>query len=265
MELLTNKKFLIIVIVSIVLILIGIVLFIFYRENFESFKLVSTSPDTKESIPTSTSSIVLKFNKEIDGNKISIKNVSSNSTIVRNLSSSDKTITLSLSPLVVDKEYSIKIDQVTAKNGEEIKDIKLDFFAKYVPYNKLTEEERQQGIQDTDPEISTSSIRNFLPLVTPNYTLIGGKIYFSNGKSQDIVQVKDIFYKGINPPYPESEIKYSAESIKNFLKETGVDRNSYLLTSTNPTMAKYIGANPIPSDAKISPDNYTGDGSPPVN
>jgi len=265
MELLTNRKFIIIAIVSIILVFIGIVLFIFYRENFESFKLISTSPDTKESIPTSTSSIVLKFNKEIDSNKISIKNITSNSNVVRNVSSSGKTITLNLSPLVVDKKYNINIDKVIAKNGDEIKDIKLDFFAKYVPYNKLTEEERQQGVQDTDPAISNSSIRNFLPQVTPNYTLVGGKIFFSNGDSKDIVQVKDIFYKGINPPYPESEIKYSAESIKNFLKDTGVDRNSYLLTSNNPIMAKYIGANPVPSDAKISPDNYTGDGSPPTD
>ena len=65
---------------------------------------------------------------------------------------------------------------------------------------------------------------------------------------------------GINPPYPESEIKASAETINKFLSSTGVDRNTYFLTADNSVLAKYINADALPKGSKIQLDSYGGDG-----
>lgn len=257
-KLFENKYILMSVIVTIVLIFIGLVIYSFNRESFEKFRLVDTLPEANQNFPSSSTQLNINFNKEIDASKITLGD-SNNNSIVSGISVDKKTLILKLYNLKINQRYTITIKEIVSNKGDVLKNTKINFKTKYIPFSDLTEAQQKLQIEDTDPKPATNIITNFLPYNTQNYDIVGGKITYSDGKTSTVVVVKDLFYPTLTPPYPESEIAYTAKSISDFLASTKVDRKSYVLTADNPTLAKLINSDSIPPGSKIKLDNLTGD------
>lgn len=254
-----NKYILLSVIVVIVLIFVGLVIYSLNRESFKQFRMVSTLPESNQSFPSSSNQINVKFNREINANKITLDDIDSN-FLVSEIIVDKKILVLKLRTLIVNKNYNINIKKVESTSGEILTNTKLSFTTKYIPFSDLSKEEQKLQIEDTDPKPKIESIKNFIPYSTSNYSIVSGELIGPDGKTKPAVVVKDLFYMGINPPYPESEIKASAETINKFLSSTGVDRNTYFLTADNSVLAKYINADALPKGSKIQLDSYGGDG-----
>ncbi len=262
-NLLKNKYFTVIIIIIIITFIVFAIALLYSNNKSNSvFKLESTNPNTNNLVPTSANKMILTFNKEIDLKSVTLSDINAEKDLVRSININNKDLVINFNALKNNYVYIITINKISSVKGEQLKDIKIQFKTKYIPYSNLTEDQKKQQLEDTDPTPTNKTILNFLPYSTDNYVIKSGKIVDSNGKSNTIVVVKNLFYMGLTPPYPDSEIKATAKTVTDFLNSTGIDRNTYVLTADNPTLAKYIDSNKIPSNSKIYLDDYGGDGIP---
>ncbi len=261
-NLLKNKYFIIVIIIVITFIVFAIALLYSNNKSNNIFKLESTNPNTNNLVPTSTNKMILTFNEEIDSKSVTLGDINTEKDLVRSITINNKDLVINFNTLKNNYLYIITIKKISSVKGEQLKDTKIQFKTRYIPYSNLTEDQKKQQLEDTDPTPTNKTISNFLPYSTDNYVIKSGKIIDSNGKTNTIVVVKNLFYMGLTPPYPDNEIKATAKTVTDFLNGTGIDRNTYLLTADNPTLAKYINSNKIPSNSKIFLDDYGGDGVP---
>ena len=123
------------------------------------FHIVSTSPGLKK-VPSVTSFFNINFNKKLSSSGLL---VSSNPSIIASSKIQDKTLIIQLKGgLIANKAYSIILNDVEDTAGNHITKKKLLFTPKNIPYQELSEEQKQAILQgQTYHPLSKNNI-NFL-------------------------------------------------------------------------------------------------------
>lgn len=217
------------------------------------FRLVSTTPSLKKEVPTSTTSIVLKFNKELDASKITSDSITINPNIKKGYSVSKDTITINLTKLNEKTKYNLTISKLVALNGKSIQDLQFDFKGIYVPFGDLSGSEQNQQINTVDPH----GITTVLPYETDNYYIDYVDCVQKNPciSIEMKFNVPESYYK--DPRYLADVSKYRKEAVK-YLEENNIETTNYTLSYSEPVLL-----NQYPKGIYISSSDYTGDGAPP--
>lgn len=149
-----------------ILIIIGAALF--YVMNYTGFRVVKRDPSG--GVPLSVSKITFTLSDVITDNKpnISIKPEAAGKFSV----DKDTVVFTPSEPFIKDTNYIVTIDNVTINNTDKKHSTKTSFKATYVPYDKLSTEEKDFQKENTDPIYNRYPIsQKVLPYVTASYKM----------------------------------------------------------------------------------------------
>jgi hypothetical protein len=125
-----------VIVVSILL--IGFIIFVVWQS--QKFHVVSTNPNTNN-VASVAPFFKVNFNEPLSGKSLS---VSSSYSIVRSYSVRGKTLVITLSPpMTVGYSYYIKINSISDKNGQLIKDKVFTFVPKFTPGQSLPSDQQK--------------------------------------------------------------------------------------------------------------------------
>jgi hypothetical protein len=221
-----NKK---IILAALVLILAPLIAFLAYQQN--QFRLVSATPGTIGEFATSTSTIRLTFNKALDGTMDYRSFVEGETAAIRDMYVEDKNLYIFLGLLPKGSEVTFTVNNIRSVDGRVIESLPFEFTAVYVPYDKLSKQQRELELYVTDKGIIQDPVIEILPYqgdrfyISTEYTnevsddskpIITAQLFLTRA---DILVDKDsaideykkrvrdyILSKGINPD--EYEFKY---------------------------------------------------------
>lgn len=111
------------------------------------FRVVKTDPSTK-SVSTISPFIKVYFSDEIDPSSVKVNDYGG---LLDKETVSGKVLELSFArQLELDKEYSIIIAEVKNESGDILQNIKLDFVAKDIPLEELSDDQQQTILEEQD-------------------------------------------------------------------------------------------------------------------
>ena len=186
-----------------------------------TFRVVSSSPNLNQStIPASAASIRISFNRPLDESKISLANID-DKTLVREVRVKDKSIILVISDIQIDRTYSLEISNIASKDGKVISKLTYSFRAVYVPAGELSDELKQQNLDETDRPTGSPTIREVLPHETASYRIS----YGVDASGWDIVYIDMKFSNRANSPTQQQSYLQNVKANRNealrFLKDQG--------------------------------------------
>jgi len=212
--------------ITIVVVIISVLLFIFiiYRNFY--FQILSVAPaDSKVNIGSSF--IIINTNKalkELSNDSI----IESPSNIVQKVETKKNQIIITTKNIEKDKKYKIVIKDITSSSGDKINFYQYYFTGKYITYNGLNNEVKQESLKTTDKGNINDRAIEILPKTTDKFYL---KYELFPEPTQKGRYVKIIAALLITK-YQETDLKlisdYKKSAIK-YLVDNGVDPNSYVI------------------------------------
>lgn len=150
--------------------LIGYAAFLLYR-NFFTFYLTETNPRTG-SISYLTPYIDVSFSQPINTN-FNDFGVVTDEPIVETTETNDKTLRIFLINLSRNQDYSLTIPFIESVDGDRLDNIVLEFKAKDIPFEQLSEPHQQYILNNQDqlPITHTDPILKHLPHSTLEFEL----------------------------------------------------------------------------------------------
>lgn len=193
------------------------------------FRVVSTNPKTSD-VTFLTPFIKLEMSEPITYENVSIPK----QDIVRSYITSDKTITIHLTAMDVNKSYTVKIDSITSTLGNQIKDKKYSFKAKYIEWSKLPKDQ-QEGLlaqQDIKQTVSNDPIVEHLPHITPDYKLTALVVEEAGASKLKLKADLTIPYAETRSDgsVPEATVEAYKELVRQYIRSINYDPARYDLT-----------------------------------
>lgn len=216
-----NKSFLYATLIVLALVAVG---WVAYSQLV--FRAVSMTPDLGKTVATSTDVIEINFNKELqDKNDYLTKNTTDSAKIVSSITVNSKRMLVDLRSLE-SGEYSIVIKNIVAKNGQNIGELKLDFKAEYVPYNQLSDKEKELQISQTDVNALEDPLDQYLPHSDLGYYLSGG---FTDPKNaeQYVLVARITLSKADVSTGRAVVVESQKQKIREFISSKNLDPNDY--------------------------------------
>ncbi len=220
---LVNKKKLLIVAILLVIGAVGWFVILSLQ-----FRVVSVTPNLKKSIARSTDVVEIRFNKLLASNIDYDKTLIDSDDVVVSVRVKGKSLIVDLRNLE-DRKYSFSIKTIKAANGQTIPELSYSFSAKYIPFNKLSNAEKNLQLNQTDVDAIEDPLETFLPHSELGYYLTGTHV----GSSDDLQFVLrariTLSRADINTGRDEA-VAAQKEQIRKFIESKGLDPNNYPIT-----------------------------------
>lgn len=226
--------------------IVGLLIF-----NAITFRLVGTTPNLRKDIPSSTSRIELRFNKEIDPKSVNRQSITM-SNVSNTYSVQGSRLFITATNISTGTEYTLSIKGIRSINGKEISHIDFRFKAKYVEFGKISKAEQQLQIDATDPSDALGSV---LPHQTDRYYI---DFWQRPGQQVISIEMKFSYPDQNNQEYQRLVRRYRKEAF-DYLESKGIKVENYKYSYT-----EQILLNEFPVQYSDGED-FTGDGVPPEN
>ncbi len=156
----TSKK---IKIIAGMLVLILLLFFALTARSNSQFRAVTISPSAG-TLPTSSDTIVVEFNEKLKNLDEQPEGFISYSPEVRTkVSVNERTLTiLLLDRPTTDEEFEVSFNNLMAENGDTLTTT-IKYLVKYVPYNRLPEEEQQKQAASIGQPKDDNPLLSILP------------------------------------------------------------------------------------------------------
>jgi hypothetical protein len=163
------KKYILPVIILLVIGVSVVVGLTIWRNS--QFRLVTSTPSTKGTIPTSTGTFKLTFNQELGSFDMYQDIEGDNKTLVSDVETNGNTLYLYIKTLAPGSVYKFNLRNIKSKSGETITSIPFNVRATYVPFNRLPKEQQDLEVSKTDRDNISDPILNILPYQGEDYYL----------------------------------------------------------------------------------------------
>lgn len=242
---------------AVAILIVFIVAFVvFWLFMNRGFRVTNVSPALSGEIPTSTPRAVITFSSSLDTKKTKAT-LAQGDDIVGSTNITNNTITLYFRELEIDKDNIIELRDIYSADGEYIESIQYTFRSVYVPFGKLSEEQRQEQLETTDRPSSEPNVYRFLPYETSYYSIS----YGAKNDNQFVLYIDMKFSTTTTsgPSYGRylEKVRTYRNQALSYLKESGLDINDYSLQ-----YGEEVLRDEFPSGRDIE-EPYTGDGVPP--
>lgn len=219
-----NIKIVAVLVLAIIVMMVGLNIF----QN-KDFKLTGTTPDLNNTIATSTGTIKLNFNKKIDSSVGYVSKIEGDAEIINSISVEEKTILIKLKPLIKDKKYSFVIKDIKSTDGKYISKIPINFTAKYVPYNKLSSDQKSLELSQTDKNNSKDPILAIVPHQGDQFYLTSEYTSSEDGESIFVLNAQLFLYRSDLGSGRDAAIEKCKTKVRDYLKSNGLNLDNYLV------------------------------------
>jgi hypothetical protein len=226
MEYISKKQFLLVIIMG-VLLAVFIVSFSIYRSGI--FRIVGTIPAINRDIPSSTSSIQLKFNQTLDTADYSSHVTGKDAAVVRRVRTEGKTLWVDLNLLKDRQSYTFTINNIHSQKGKLISGQAITFRAVYTPFNKLSEEQRAQEIQETDRGNTEDPIIAYLPYQGDRFYLTAEYNNNEQGKAILVINAQLFLSRQDLGSGREAAIESLKQKVSKYIESKGLNPTSYTI------------------------------------
>lgn len=214
-------------IIAIILACLSLVLLGVFRN--QTFRLTSSTPKLGKTIPTSTGTIKLDFNREIDGTKSYTDNLEGDSGIINSISVEGKSVLIKLKPLTKDKKYGFAIHNIHSVDGSVIQRLPINFTARYVPYNKLSSEQKRLEVAETDKNNEEDAVLQIVPHQGDQFYLTSEYSATEDGEPILVLNAQLFLYRSDLGAGRDSAIEKYKNSVREFLSGNNLDPDKYLI------------------------------------
>lgn len=231
-----------------------------------SFRLVNVSP--KGTLPTSTTAITMEFNKELkplDQQKPGFLNA--DPAINLEIAIRDKSLVITLNePPKENSNFVLKFTDLESEGGDAYSE-SLTYKVKYVPYNKLSKEEKDRQAQNSVSPLARHPLLSMLPYDAIAYRMFYVLDQKKFGTAADWKAEKDNFKvyittfalkDGTQEAYKQKHLNVR-ELAKQWIRDLGVDPDKDINIIYSPTDEELNGQAPPQTE-----DDFTGDGEAPA-
>lgn len=221
-----NKKTIIVTSLLLGLLLFGLLLII---NKGGGFRLVGSIPDLSGQIATSTGTIKLTFSDKLDGSvNYSQQTEGQDAGIVASTRTEGENLFLVLKPLQENRSYSLELTDIKSAGGEVIARLELSFTAVYVPFNKLSKEQREFELSETDRGNKEDPLMAHLPHQGESIYLTGEYTESEEGEPIFVVNAQ-IFLRRDDLEDRTAAIKRYKQKVVEYIQSKGLDPASYLV------------------------------------
>lgn len=194
-----NRKIVVLIIVIIV-----VLISVFTAINLLKFRVTSVSPNG-DTFPTSSREIVVFFNRKLDESTTKEKdNIKLVGAELRNSYVKDNELHILIADFVSSEEIEVNIDYVVSDTNQILGDITKKYRVDYVPFEKLSEYEKEKQINQSDSFESEYPIIKILPILNNQYT-VNYRIPYNQGSviDQKLFLIIDVLAVTNDPDFPK--------------------------------------------------------------
>jgi hypothetical protein len=211
--------------ISLVIALVIVVIWTVYR--IVVFQVIGTSPAQNAKISAGRSTITINLNSEIEPIDANKQIIATSGLTVKADTDKNK-IVLTVTNIVQDKKYEIQIKNIKSKSGKSIDYYKYSFEGGYVPYSSLSQQQKNQQLQQTDRGNYDDPAMAILPKVGDNYTIDYETYSEPVLKGKYIKLIITLLLRDDQSNDKNLELQYKNEAL-NYLKSNGINPNDYVI------------------------------------
>lgn len=195
------------------------------------FHLVSTDPPLK-AFPVMAPYIDANFNKTL-AKKGHI--IGSSADIVRTYEVNGKQLRIFLkSPLEINKEYTLTLENITSERGKIIKQQKLTFTALDLPFSSLSSDQQKYILdhQDKNQGVRDDPITSHLPHSTLDYNLTSEVDKDNAGNDILVLNAEILLAESDLGPGQDQTVQAYKQEVVDYIKSLGLDPANYTIRYT---------------------------------
>lgn len=214
------------------LIVIGLGAFIYYDQTH--LLLRGTTPSDGNAKAATTTSIIMVFNKKLADSTVANFSISPR-VQGRTLVNGNELVFTPNSPLQLHRAYTATLSSAKAANGQTSGPVSITFTTAYIPFNQLSQSNKQAQINQTDLLEKKYPIVQKIPHQTLHYKI--DYTVQSDGSLKLIVTL----YAILNRPdqyntYLAQLAQYKQEALE-YLRQNGADPANFSITYDPPAAA----------------------------
>ncbi len=206
---------------TVILAVIVAILLVYNFIQLQKFHIVNTDPSTSR-FSNLIPFMKINFNKPVSRQGLY---VSSSPNIINSYTVNNKTLSLSLKPLTLDKSYVVTLRSVYSTNGQKIINDTIRFTTTYINPNNLPTDQQQAILRNQDHYSSplNNPIVQYLPHQTLNYELSAA---VSNNQ---LVLNAQITLNEANMSNEALAVASYKQQIASYIQSLGLNPNSYTI------------------------------------
>jgi hypothetical protein len=204
--------------------------------NSQKFRLVNSTPKMGNTIPSSTGTIKLSFNRDLKNN-MSLSTILvdiGERPVVQAMRIEGRDMFLSIIPLEEKTEYTIELRNITSTSNEVIPKTTFSFTPVYVPFDRLSSEQKALEASETDRDNAEDPLAQYLPYQGDSFYLTSEYTYNDQDESIFIVNNEAFLSASEVTESRSSVIERYESKVKSFIRSKGLDPSKYIIrTSLN--------------------------------
>lgn len=214
-------------IIAIVCIL-ALALFGFYKVwQSSQFRVVSTTPSTSRAVATSTSVIKIDFSHDLlEDAQYDRTLLLEGHDIVREVDHQDRSLYIRLFELREGDTHKITFGDIFSSDGKVIKNYELNFRATYIPYDRISQAQKDLEASETDRFEPDDPILNHIPYSSIGYSIEPVHDTTEEGVYTVSVNAK-IFLSNADRGFEEQAIEMYRNQIFDYLKSKNINPDNY--------------------------------------
>jgi hypothetical protein len=215
-----------ILIVLLIVCALFLVVFAFIRS--QQFRLVSSTPGLGGDIATSTGTIRLSFSDELKARDYVQQLEGKDSSLVNSVRTDKKALFLSLKPLKKNQRYSFTLKDIQSIHDKKIDRLQVTFTAHYIPYDKLSAEQKALELSQTDRANTEDPIVQYLPYQGDGYYLTGEHTSSEDGEPIFILNAQ-LFLTRPDLTNKSAAISKYKEQVNTYIRSKNLSPDKYLV------------------------------------
>lgn len=195
------------------------------------FRVTKTVPNSTGKIATSTGVFRVSLSAPIAG-ELTRDNLDDPDAIVQEIEKKDKQILVYVRPLESGVTYQFSLLNIRSDKQEVIERYTFKFKATYIPFEKLSDEEKAIQIEATGRNAPVDPIAQYLPHGTLDYNLTGSNETNDEGENIFVLNAELLLTAADVRIGRAAAIKAYKKEVLDFIISKGFKPNDYLIRYT---------------------------------
>lgn len=205
----------------------------YFAYNYFFFYAKSASPRNHTTVASSVSQAVITFNKDLDPTQDIYKDIviEPQTRVYDNIAIDKNKLIINYNSLNIDTNYSVTFKQIKANNGKVINNFTYALKTKYVPYNRLSEQQQQKTMEGVDKGNADDPILSVIPYSTLDYQITPTYRTRDNGSAYLVVKIALRLTNADRNNQAAAAEVYKKQAL-DYLRSKGINPDSYTIEYT---------------------------------
>lgn len=191
------------------------------------FRVIATTPSISRSVTTGTSVIKIDFSHDLSSEGVYDRTIiAEGQSHIREVEQRDRSLYIRLFELSEGNEYKIKLKDIFSSDGEVLRGYEINFIATYIPYERLSQAQKDLESQETDRFEPDDPILDHIPFSTIGYSIEPVHDTTEEGVYSLIINAK-IFLSNADRGFEDQATEAYKQEIFNYLQSKDINPEDY--------------------------------------